>query len=138
MNQNVLKFCRNFFVDFRVQASFGAFGATNLKIRAGRQLFLVYKRWKFQLPICNSFGEKIWTITPSKNKKISDFSKPEVTSSKQKKVYQIFMIYYQSWKFHENRSRRFWEIRGTKTVRKKKTRHDLLASNEEVFRPIGP
>ena len=118
MNQNVLKFCRKFFVDFRVQASFGAFGATNLKIRAGRQLFLVYKRWKFQLPICNSFGEKIWTITPSKNKKISDFSKPEVTSSKQKNVYQIFMIYYQSWKFHGNRSNRFWEIGRTKSVRK--------------------
>ena len=135
MNQNVLKFCRNFFVDFRVQASFGAFGATNLKIRAGRQLFLVYKRWKFQLPICNSFGEKIWTITPSKNKKISDFSKPEVTSSKQKKVYQIFMIYYQSWKFHGNRSNRFREIGRTKSVRKIIrikiiTRHDLVASNE--------
>ena len=118
MNQNVLKFCRNFFVDFRVQASFGAFGATNLKIRAGRQLFLVYKRWKFQLPICNSFGEKTWTTTPSKNKKTSDFSKPEVTSSKQKKVYQIFMIYYQSWKFHGNRSNRFREIGRTKSVRK--------------------
>ena len=51
---------------------------------------------KFQLPICYSFGEKIWTSSPPKNKKNRDFSKPEVTSSKQKKVYKIFIFIYQS------------------------------------------
>ena len=55
---------------------------------------------------------------PLKTRKNRDFSKPEVTSSKQKKVYQIFIFIYQSWKFHENRSKHSREILCTKSVRK--------------------
>ena len=141
MNQNVLKFCRNFFVDFRVQASFGAFWATSMKILTWAYFHVVYFPWKFQFRILNRFGLKFRTTRPSKFDKIDDSSRPEVTSSKQKNVYQIFMINYQSWKFHQNRSNRFREIFCTKSVRKIiriRTRHELVASNEEVFRPIGP
>ena len=118
MNQNVLKFCRNFFVDFRVQASFGAFGATSMKILTWAYLYVVYIPWKFQSFILNRFGYKFWTTRPPKFDKIDDISRPEVTSSKQKNVYQIFMIYYQSWKFHENRLKHFRENPCTKFVRK--------------------
>ena len=118
MNQNVLKFCRNFFVDFRVQASFGAFGATSMKILTWAYLYVVYIPWNIQSFIFNRFGYKFWTTKPSKFDKIDDISRPEVTSSKQKNVYKIFMIYYQSWKFHRNRLNRFREIFCTKSVRK--------------------
>ena len=132
MNQNVLKFCRNFFVDFRVQASFGAFWATPMKILRRAYLYVVYIPWNFQSCILNRFGYKFWTTRPSKFDKFDDISRPEVTSSKQKNVYQIFMIYYQSWKFHGNRSKHFRENPCTKSVRKiiRITRHDLVASNE--------
>jgi len=128
----VLKFCRIFFVNFQLQASFGAFRATNVKLKLERQSYLVYLRWKFQLRISYTFWQKIRTTNFSKNKKNGDFSKPEVTSSKQKKFYLIFIICHQSWKFHGNRSNRFREIGCTKSVRKIiiKTRHDLVASNE--------
>ena len=132
MNQNVSKICRNFFVDFRVQASFGAFWATPMKILTRAYLYVVYIPWKFQSCILNRFGYKFRTTRPSKFDKIDDISRPEVTSSKQKNVYQIFMIYYQSWKFHGNRSKHFRENPCTKSVRKiiRITRHDLVASNE--------
>ena len=127
-----------FFVNFELKAIFGAFRATNMKLKLERQLYLAYLRWKFQFHISYTFWRKIQTTNPSKNKKNCDFSKPEMTSSKQKKVLQIYMIYYKSWIFHGNRSKRFREIGCTKSVRKIITRHDLVASNEEVFRPIGP
>ena len=117
-SKKLWKFCRNFIVDFRVQASFGAFRATKLKLKLERQLYLVCSHKKIQLCISYRFWEKPRTTTPSKNEQNDYFSKPEVTSSKQKKVYQIFMIYYKSWKFHGNRSNRFWEIGCTKSVRK--------------------
>ena len=118
MNQNVLKFCQNFFVDYRVQGSFGAFGATSMKILTWAYLYVVYIPWKFQSCILNRFGYKFRTTRPSKFDKIDDISRPEVTSSKQKNVYKISMIYYQSWKFHRNRLNRFREIFCTKSVRK--------------------
>ena len=93
MNENVLKFCRNFFVDFRVQASFGAFGATTLKMKPCRQSPLVYLHRKFQLCSFYSFGGKVWTTRPSKIEKIRDFAKPEVTSSKLKKSISNFYDY---------------------------------------------
>ena len=119
MNQNVLKFCRNFFVDFRVQASFGAFRATPMKILTRTYLYVVYIPWKFQSFSLNRFGYKFWTTRPSKFDKIDDISRPEVTSSKQKICHQVFIILHQSWKFHANRSSRFREIACTKSVRKK-------------------
>ena len=39
------------------------------------------------------------------------------------KVYQIFMIIYQFWKFHDNRPNRFREILCTKSVRKRKNKN---------------
>ena len=91
MNQNVLKFCRNFFVDFRVQASFGAFWATPMKILTRAYLYVVYIPWKFQSCILNRFGYKFRTTRPSKFDKIDYISRPEVTSSKQKKKYIKFL-----------------------------------------------
>ena len=119
MNQNVLKFCRIFFVDFRVQASFGAFGATSMKILTWAYLYVVYIPWKFQSCILNRFGYKFRTTTPSKFDKIDDISRPEVTSSKQKNIYLDILILNQSWKFHANRPIRFWEILRTKIGKKK-------------------
>ena len=107
-----------FFVNFELKAIFGAFRATNMKLKLERQLYLAYLRWKFQFHISYTFWRKIQTTNPSKNKKNCDFSKPEMTSSKQKKVLQIYMIYYKSWIFHGNRSKRFREIGCTKSVRK--------------------
>ena len=132
MNQNVLKFCRNFFADFRVQASFGAFRATPMKILTRTYLYVVYIPWKFQSFILNRFVYKFGTTRPSKFDKIDDISRPEVTSSKQKICHQVFIILHQSWKFHPNRLSHLREIACTKSVRKKKiiTRHDLVASNE--------
>ena len=48
-----------------------------------------------------------------------------------KKGYQIFMIYYQSWKFHGNRSNRFREIGCTKSVRK-------IIRIKIIIKAIGP
>ena len=81
------KFCRNFFVDFRVQASFGAFWATPMKILKRTYLYVVYIPRKFQSCILNRFCYKFRTTRPSKFDKIDDISRPEVTSSKQKNVY---------------------------------------------------
>jgi len=89
-----------------------------MKILKRTYQYVVYIPWKFQPCIFNRFGYKFRTTRPSKFDKIDDISRPEVTSSKQKNVYQIFMIYYQSWKFHENRSNRFREICCTKSGRK--------------------
>ena len=61
-----------FFVDIWIQASFWAI---KLKLNTWRQIFFVYKRWKFQLSIFNTFGEKVRTTRSSEIKKISDFSK---------------------------------------------------------------
>ena len=119
MNQNVWKFCRNFFVDIRVQASFVAFGATSMKILTCAYLYVVYIPWKFQPSILNRFSCKFRTTIPSKFDKIDDISRPEVTSSKQKICHRVFIILHQSWKFHPNRSSRLWEIACTKSVRKK-------------------
>ena len=51
---------------------------------------------------------------------------------KKKKNYQIFMIYYQSWKFHGNRLNRFREIGCTKSVRKIKIPKTIINSNHIV------
>ena len=47
------------------------------------------------------------------------------------------MIIYQSWKFHENRPNRFWEMLCTKSVRKKKIikiEKKKQYNNNKVFR----
>ena len=131
MIQNVYKKWFKKIVNFRVQARFGAFWATPMKILKRTYLYVVYIPWKFQSFILNRFGYKFRTTRPSKFDKIDYISRPEVTSSKQKICHQVFIILHQSWKFHANRSSRFREIACTKSVRKKIiTRHDLVASNE--------
>ena len=119
MNQNVLKYCRNFFVDFRVQASFGAFWATPMKILTRTYLYVVYIPWKFQSFILNRFVYKFGTTRASKFGKIDDISRPKVTLSKQNICHQVFIIQHQSWKFHANRSSRFREIACKKIGKKK-------------------
>ena len=42
-----VKFCVMFFVNVEFQAIFGAFRATNMKLKQEKQLYLVYLRWKF-------------------------------------------------------------------------------------------
>ena len=44
---------------------------------------------------------------------------------------------HHSWKFQENLSSHLWEIARTKNGKRIITRNVLVASNEEVFRPIS-
>ena len=133
---------RHFFeLDFRALPRFGAFIATHTKITLVCPPSIFYHSWKFESNIFISSEGVGKTINPSENQKNDDISRPEVMSSKIKKTYLIFFNIYQSWKFHDNHPNRFREILCTKSVRKKiirRTRHDLVASNDEVFRPIGP
>ena len=50
-----------------------------------------------------------------------------------RRAYQIFMIIYQSWKFHENRPNRFREILCTKSVRKRKIEKNKQHNNNKIF-----
>jgi len=104
---------------FRTQASFDDFWARSMKMSTWAYQYLVYNRWKLQLRILNCFGEKLRTTRPFKNEKNWDISRPEVTSSKQKIRYKIFLILNKIWKFRLNRSSRFREILCTKSVGKR-------------------
>ena len=73
---------------------------------------------KFQLRSFYSLGGKVRTTRPFKIEKTWDFSNLDVITI-EKKVYQIFMIIYQAWNFHENWNKRFRGIICTKSVRKK-------------------
>ena len=48
----------NFFVNFALQVSFGAFIDIKLKLNLKRQLYLVYSRWKFHLCISYRLKKK--------------------------------------------------------------------------------
>ena len=74
---------------------------------------------QFQLRSCYSFLGKVRNRDTLKLRTIA-ISQNRKWRHQNKKVYQIFMIIYQSWKFHENRPNRFREIFCTKSVRKKK------------------
>ena len=79
----ILKMCgkfENFGKKFDV--IFGPYRVPTFATRFCRLLISLHA--KFQLRILNSYLKCLRTRSPSKNKKIKDFFKPEVTSSKQK------------------------------------------------------
>ena len=103
------------FLVFKLYRAPALLRLAKLKTPGAQLQSFIYHPWTFQLSLFTRLGETIWTKWPIKNHKIVNISKPEMTSSK-----QHFIIKYYVWKFHENRSRRFREICGTKTVRMKK------------------
>ena len=74
-------------LNFRALPRFGAFEATQTKISEFRPLFVLYHSSKFESNISIRLGGDKQTRRPSKNQKNDDISKPEGTSSKQKKLY---------------------------------------------------
>ena len=81
MNQNVQNSVDFFFVDFRAQARFGAFGATKLKWNHVDNYTLSTCTEIFSFVALIVLEEKSGQQDPLKLK-IRDFAKPEVTSSK--------------------------------------------------------
>ena len=65
------------------------------------------------------FDKKSGKRTLPKTGKMAISQKRKWRHQSKNKVYQIFMIYFQSWKFHGNRLNRFWEIGCKKSARKK-------------------
>ena len=106
-------FLIHFFGPYRASAPFALdkFGP-----QKAQQQCLFYNPWKFQLHIFSRLREHSRTKRPSKNHKIDDISRPEVTSSTKKISNKVQMNTYQIWKFRENRTSRFRELACTKSV----------------------
>ena len=78
------------------------------------------------------FDKKSGKRTPPKTGKMAISQNRKWRHQNKKKVSQIFMIYYQSWKFHGNRLNSFREIGCTKSVRKIKIPKTIINSNHIV------
>ena len=106
-------FLIHFFGPYRASAPFvlDKFGP-----QKAQQQCLFYNPWKFQLHIFSRLREHSRTNRPSKNHKIDDISRPEVTSSTKKISNKVQMNTYQIWKFREIRTSRFRELACTKSV----------------------